>query len=983
MKKSLLFIIAIVFSIALFSQEKVIIRFENPDQITFKTFTTSAYDVAAFKPGEFLDLVVTEADYQKILSQGYQAEVINSTARMAANLGNVDDINGYRTYDEALEELQEIAANNPSICKLMDIGNSQGKDYFEASYGNYANYQHDIWAIKLSDNVNVDEDEPAVYYFGAHHAREPISTEVAFYVLNYLVDNYGTDPEVTENVNNTEIWFVPIVNPDGHEVVLDQINTDWRKNIRDNDGNGSLTPGSWDYPDGVDPNRNYGWNWGTAGTSSDPGEITYCGPEPFSEPEIQAIRDLMAENQFVAGISYHSYSELVLWPYGYVDGGTAPDVDAIAELGTAVGNSIPGVYGGHYTPQPSWALYPASGITDDWAYGMHGTFAYTVELATEFIPPASQVYQIVEDNLEGALILLNRINYSTLTGHVTNSVTGDPVVAEIYIEGVDNTGLYREPYKSNEDFGTYYRMLTDGSYTVTVSAFGYISQTFENVAITDEAQTILDVALVQSEIIAVNGTVTDSDSGLPIAFAMIEVLNSPLDPVYTDNLGNYVIPEIFENTYTFRVWAMDYATLLQVVNIDAQNNEIDFELTESFAISFEEGTFDPNWEFTGNADWTIDNSTAYDGSFSAKSGNIGNDQSTTMMVSLDIAQAGTVSFFRKVSTESGYDFLEFYIDNVKKDEWAGEMDWAEESYNVNAGTHTFKWVYEKDVYVVGGSDCAWVDFIIFPPTTSVNAEAGADGEVCESENFQCSGNALYYSTLEWTTAGTGTFSDATILDPLYMASTNDIAAGSVTLTLTAYDDEGNSDSDDMMLTFAPMPATPASPEGPAEVCGGAGELYTCDPINNSTSAEWEITPETAGTITLMTDNEITILWSENYAGMANIKVRGMNDCGYGEYSEAFEVEVFDCTGINEKMETSIAVYPNPASQVLTIDFSRHSGEITEVSLVNMLGATIFSSTNPTSGSYISLDVTEFSEGIYFLKIADQTTSITRKIIIQH
>jgi hypothetical protein len=776
---------------------------------------------------------------------------------------------------------------------------------------------------------------------------------------------------------------VPIVNPDGHEVVLDQINTDWRKNIRDNDGNGSLTPGSWDYPDGVDPNRNYGWNWGTAGTSSDPGEITYCGPEPFSEPELQAIRDLMAENQFVAGISYHSYSELVLWPYGYIDGGVAPDVDALSGLGTAIGNSIPGVYGGHYTPQPSWALYPASGVTDDWAYGMHGTFAYTVELATEFIPPASQVYQIVEDNLEGALILLNRINYSTLTGHVTNSVTGDPVVAEIYIEGVDNTGLYREPYKSNEDFGTYYRMLTDGSYTVTVSAFGYISQTFENVVITDEAQTILDVALVQSEVIAVNGTVTDSDSGLPIAFALVEVLNSPLDPVYTDNLGHYEIPEIYENTYTFRVWAMDYATLLQVVSIDAQNNEIDFELTESFAISFEQGTFDPNWGFGGNADWTIDNSTAYDGAYSAKSGNIGNDQSTSMMVTLDVSQAGTISFFRKVSTESGYDFLEFYIDNVKKDEWAGEMDWAEESYNVNAGTHTFKWVYEKDVYVVGGSDCAWVDFIIFPPTTSVNAQAGADGEVCESEDFQCNGNALYYNTLEWTTEGTGTFSDATILNPLYMASANDIAAGSVTLTLTAYDDEGNTDSDDMVLTFEPMPAIPSNPDGPVEVCGGAGELYTCDPINNSTSAEWDITPETAGTITLMTDNEITILWSENFAGLANLKVRGMNECGYGEYSEAIEIEVFDCTGISESLETSIVVYPNPASKLLTIDFSGHKTEITELSLVNMLGATVFHSSNPTSGTYISLDVREFSEGIYFIKISDQASTLTRKIVIQH
>ncbi|OYT13861.1 MAG: hypothetical protein B6I19_03005, partial [Bacteroidetes bacterium 4572_114] len=460
MKKSVLIILAIVFSIAVFSQEKVIIRFQNPDQITFKTFTSAKYDVAAYKPGEYLDIVVTEAGYQKILSQGYQAEIVNTTAQMATNLGDVDDINGYRTYAEALEELQQIAADNPEICKLIDIGDSRGKEYYEAAYGNYEDYQHDIWAIKLSDNVNVEEDEPAVYYFGAHHAREPISTETAFYVLNYLVDNYGTDPEVTENVNTKEIWFVPIVNPDGHEVVLNQLNLDWRKNIRDNDGNGSVTPGSWGYPDGVDPNRNYGWHWGGEGASSDPESQTYHGPEVFSEPELQAIRDLLADNHFVAGISYHSYSELVLWPYGYTSNAVAPDVDAISDLGTMVGESIPGIYGGHYTPEPSWQLYPASGVTDDWAYGNHGIFAYTVELGVEFIPPASQVYQIVEDNLDGAMILLNRINYSTLTGHITNSVTGEPVVAEIFVEGVDDTGLYREPYASDEEFGTYYRMLT-------------------------------------------------------------------------------------------------------------------------------------------------------------------------------------------------------------------------------------------------------------------------------------------------------------------------------------------------------------------------------------------------------------------------------------------------------------------------------------------------------------------------------------------
>ena len=500
---SLLF--ALTLTLFVQAQQHVVIRFNNPDPMTVKTFNNADYDVASFVPGKYLDLVVWETEVETFLQQGYDVKVVSTEAEMAANLGNVDDIAGYRTYAETLQELQQIAADHPDICKLIDIGDSHGKVYYNEGYGNYSAYQHDIWAMKVSDNVELDEDEPAVYYFGAHHAREPLSTEVAMYVLNHIIDNYGTDPEITANVNSKEIWFVPIVNPDGHEIVLNQIDMNWRKNIRDNDGNGTVTQGNWNsYPDGVDPNRNYGWQWGTEGTSFDPGNETYCGPEAFSEPELQAIRDLMAERHFVAGISYHTYSELVLWPYGYTTGAAGPDDAAIGNLATMIGNAIPGISGGHYTPQSSWQLYPAAGGTDDWAYGQHGIFGYTVELGTQFIPPANQVYQITQDNINAAMILLNRINYSTLTGHITNATTGDPVEAEVFITEIDNTGLFRMPYMSNAAFGAYYRMLMNNSYTVTFSAFGYISQTFNNVAITSNGQTILDVQLVPAQVISLS-----------------------------------------------------------------------------------------------------------------------------------------------------------------------------------------------------------------------------------------------------------------------------------------------------------------------------------------------------------------------------------------------------------------------------------------------------------------------------------------------
>lgn len=981
MKKNLLLVFAMFVAITLFSQEKVIIRFSNPDPVTIKIFTQPKYDVAAYKPGEFLDLVVTETEYQKILAQGYSAEIVKTMAEMAANLGNVDDINGYRTYDEALTELQNIAAANPSFCKLIDIGNSQGKTYYTSGYGNYSNYQHDLWALKVSDNVELEEDEPAIYYFGAHHAREPLSTEVAFYVLNYLVSNYGNNPEVTANINSKEIWFVPIVNPDGHEIVLDQINTDWRKNIRDNDGNGSLTPGSWDYPDGVDLNRNYGWEWGGTGTTTDPNDITYCGPEPFSEPETQAIKDLLANHHFVAGISYHTYSELVLWPYGYVDGAVAPDVTALAALGTAMGNSIPGISGGHYTPQPCWALYPCSGVTDDYSYGKHGIFGYTIELGTEFIPPANEVYQICEDNLEAAMILLNRPNSSILTGHITNASNGEPLVAEIYVEGIDNTGLYREPYKSKEDFGTYYRLLPNGNYSVTFSKFGYISQTFNNVNINSSGQTILDVALEQSQILAVTGTVTDSDTGEPISGAMIQVLNTPIDPVYTNGSGQYSIPEIYENTYSFRVFALNYSTLIQEVTIDENNTVVDFELTESTAVSFETGTFEPGWTFSGNANWTIDGTNAWDGQYSAKSGSIGNDQNTQMMITKEAATAGTISFYIKVSSEADYDYLKFYIDNQLKEEWSGNVAWTEVSFNVFAGNHTYKWVYEKDVYVVSGSDCAWVDYIIFPPSATVTSQAGPDGEICEDETFQCAGSATYFSTILWTTSGDGEFNNTAILNPVYTPGNSDISAGTVVLTLTASDNGGNSDSDDLVLTISPLPGEPSAIEGESEVCAGNTETYSCQPIANAQSYNWSVYPENAFSAINVLENTLEIVWSDTYFGTATITVLGMNDCGNGPLSGAFAVEVNDCTGINDLSGFGFRISPNPVNEILTISFDNEGIGFVEIEILNMPGEKIFGKSLNVNGTELSVNAGFLKNGMYLLKLKTAEGSTAKKIVI--
>ena len=705
-------ILTILLASLLVADGNFVIRFEYPTLQITNTFNEDNYDVAAYKPGEFLDIVVTEGEYQELLAQGYDVVITQTEKQLVDNLRGQTDLDGYIDYEEMLAELQQIELDNPDICKLYDIGDSRGKQYSDAGNSNYDDYYHEVWAMKVSDNVETEEDEPSIYYLSEHHAREPISLEVNMAILNHIIDNYGTDPEITDNVDNTQIWFVPLVNPNGHKIVTDEIYTMWRKNICDNNENGQIDVTGYYAQDGTDPNRNYGWEWG--GASTDWTSQTYQGTSAFSEPETQAIETLVENHHFVAGISYHSYSELVLYPYGYADGVVAPDQAALEELAVEMAVTIPSQYGGNYTPMPAWDLYPCTGTTDDYSYGTHGIFSFTIELATEFIPPAGQIPGICDDNIAAAMILLDRVNGSMLTGHITDADTDDPIEAVIFIEGIDDTGVYREPYMSNAEFGSYYRFLTNSSYDVTISAYGYDSQTFENIVINDDI-TLLDAALIpSSSTINLSGVVTDGDTGEPLENAIVAIQDFGITSVTTNTNGEYIIEDLYEFNYSIAVYSSGHAAILEQYFVTAVNNMLDFELYTMPNGTFENGEYESSWNFSGNNNWVIDNATVYSGNYSAKSGAIANDQTSSLSVSLFIQDDSEISFYQKVSSETNYDYLRFYIDNALIDSWSGNGNWELETYNVEPGIHTFKWEYYKDGGVASYQDCGWIDEITFP-----------------------------------------------------------------------------------------------------------------------------------------------------------------------------------------------------------------------------------------------------------------------------
>jgi len=346
-----------------------------------------------------------------------------------------------------------------------------------------------------------------------------------------------------------------------------------------------------------------------------------------------------------------------------------------------------------------------------------------IELATEFIPPASEILSICDENIGPALMVLNRVSYSTLTGHITDYVTWETIQAEIFVEGVDDTGDFRYPITSNEEFGTYYRMLTEGVYDVTYSAYGYIPLTIENIVIDSSDVTVVDAVLTpETTLIEVTGTVINGDSGEPIENAVVEIQDHNIPFVTTNFYGEYSIPDLFPYTYELLVYADSMTAFEGNITISEEQNEIDFELYELDDGTFETGEFNVCWQFHGQADWIIEESVVYEGSNSARSGPLDIDEYSDMSVTIYVAEEDEISFYVYTSCGIQQDFLRFFIDDQIIDQWTGYDPWELVSYPVAPGVHTFKWSYCRDWTTPSGYDCAFLDNITLPSSAGVFVE---------------------------------------------------------------------------------------------------------------------------------------------------------------------------------------------------------------------------------------------------------------------
>jgi carboxypeptidase T len=314
------------------------------------------------------------------------------SAKNAADFPAGDE--NYHTYDEMTAEINQAATDHADIVSIGSIGQSyEGRD---------------LPLVKISDNVATDEDEPEVLFTCNIHAREHLTLEMCLHLVARFTDGYGSDQFVTDTVNGKEIWLVPTMNPDGAEFdIANGQYEGWRKNRQPN------RDGSF----GTDNNRNFAFNWGCCGgSSSTPRSETYRGEAANSAPEVKALDDWVASRavggtqQIKAHIDFHTFSELVLWPFGHTyddvtDGMTQEQYDHFADIGTQMASS------NGYTPQQSSDLYITDGTMPDTMWGTYGILSYTFEMYPSsggidgFYPPDEVIPEQTSRN-DGAVDIL-------------------------------------------------------------------------------------------------------------------------------------------------------------------------------------------------------------------------------------------------------------------------------------------------------------------------------------------------------------------------------------------------------------------------------------------------------------------------------------------------------------------------------------------------------------------------------------------------
>jgi hypothetical protein len=407
-------------------------------QVTLRThsdlYDLAHRDITILDAGEdFARVLVQDTEIEHLRAAGYSVDIIINDYQ--AYKDSIFERGFYHTYNQVYAVLDSFAQEYPSICRLDTLGFSvQGRA---------------MWAMRVTDNPGIEENEPEIRLIGNMHGDEHIGTEVTLYFLRYLLTEYASNSHVRDMVNNCEFWIAPTINPDGKVA-------NRRTNAND-----------------VDLNRDYGFFWAGWGDS----------PSPNSQIETKVMVEHLEENDIVLEYNYHSAAEYVNYPWDYHQA-DPPDSQYFIDLSTlyaaATGLTVTNGY--------DW--YQVTGSLQDYTFGTSGALAWTIE--TPEPANSSLIDQICYENRDALLIVCERARWG-IEGVVTDSLTGVPLLARVEFNNPDRTCIYSDPHN-----GDFHKMIAPGTYDVVVLANGYMSKYIDSVVVPATGSIALgDVELTQ------------------------------------------------------------------------------------------------------------------------------------------------------------------------------------------------------------------------------------------------------------------------------------------------------------------------------------------------------------------------------------------------------------------------------------------------------------------------------------------------------
>lgn len=624
------------------------------------------------------------AELEQFQKLGYKIEMLTAPSllptkvlNMATDISQMLAWDRYPTYEVYREMMKKFESDYPTLCKLDSIGTTvEGRK---------------LYVVKISDNVSTNEAEPEFFYTSTMHGDEVTGYVLMLRLADYLLSMYNTDPRITAMVDNMAIYINPNANPDG------TYNT-----------NNSTVSGSTRYNgNNVDINRNF------------PDPRAGDHPDGYSwQPETKAMMDFAGQHRFVMAANFHGGIELANYPWDTWTSAQNPHPDNswFYTISRAYADTVhkysPTDY---FTGQSNGVThggdwYVVAGGRQDYMNYWHQCREITLEISDTKILSTDLLPSYWNYN-KASMLNYIELALTGFNGTVKNPL-GEPLDATITVLNHDKDSSF---VKTNKTFGNYYRPIAPGNYSIQYSSKGYIDQT-HNINIENYTTSVTkDIVLQNAAQVDLYGTITEKSTGTPIEGVKVEIIGTDYAPVYSNASGNFTVNSVYEHQYQIKVSKTGYKQQTTTFDLTSSNNILNFSLEINYAESFENGI--PEGITFSNGSWTIDNNTAFDGTYSLKSASIGNSQQTSITLSLNLVESGEISFARKVSSESNYDFLKFYIDGVEKGSWSGEIAWSEVSYAVTSGSHTFLWKYIKDGAYTSGNDCAWIDNIS-PPVNS-------------------------------------------------------------------------------------------------------------------------------------------------------------------------------------------------------------------------------------------------------------------------